>query len=63
MNKGADIELANRHGHTPLMIAAFKMRTDIVQFLLQRGADPLKSSAKGNEVVFFFLHLAIILTS
>lgn len=48
VKKGADIELANRHGHTPLMIAAFKMRTDIVRFLLNHGADPCRASMKGN---------------
>ncbi|VDP18665.1 unnamed protein product [Onchocerca flexuosa] len=48
VKKGADIELANRHGHTPLMIAAFKMRTNIVRFLLKHGADPCRASIKGN---------------
>lgn len=48
VKKGADIELANRHGHTPLMIAAFKMRADIVRFLLKHGADPCRTSIKGN---------------
>lgn len=51
VKKGADIELANRHGHTPLMIAAFKMRADIVRFLLNHGADPCRASIKGNFVI------------
>lgn len=47
VEKGANMELPNRHGHTPLMIAAFKVRPDIARFLISHGADPSRTSIKG----------------
>ena len=47
VEKGANIELANQHGHTPLMIASFRMHFEIVSYLLAQGANPLKSSERG----------------
>ena len=47
VEKGADMELSNRHGHTPLMIASFREKTDVVKYLLDMGADPSKASRKG----------------
>lgn len=46
VEKGADMELANRHGHTPLMIGAFRKKSQVVEYLLSKGASPLKSSYK-----------------
>lgn len=51
VEKGADMELANRHGHTPLMIGAFRKKTEVVEYLLSKGASPLKSSYKGNTAL------------
>lgn len=36
---GADIEMTNNDGSTPLHIAAFFCRTEIVRTLLDHGAD------------------------
>ncbi|GMT24421.1 hypothetical protein PFISCL1PPCAC_15718, partial [Pristionchus fissidentatus] len=51
VENGADMELANRHGHTPLMIGAFRKKTDVVEYLLSKGASALKSSFKGNTAL------------
>ncbi|KAF8374285.1 fem-1, partial [Pristionchus pacificus] len=51
VEKGADMELANRHGHTPLMIGAFRKKSQVVEYLLSKGASPLKSSYKGNTAL------------
>ena len=50
VENGADIEIANRHGHTCLMIAAYKGHEDIVQFLLERGAHIDRRSKKGARL-------------
>lgn len=47
VENGADIEIANRHGHTCLMIAAYKGHEDIVLFLLKHGARFDRRSKKG----------------
>lgn len=47
VSHGADIEVANRHGHTCLMIAAFRRQPDVVKFLLSVGANVNKASTKG----------------
>ncbi|VDN21844.1 unnamed protein product [Gongylonema pulchrum] len=60
--KGANIELANQHGHTPLMIAAFRMRASVVQFLLARGADPLRASVRVSSVLKIFCEPVIVLS-
>lgn len=44
----ADIEIANRHGHTCLMIACYKGRYKIAQYLLSLGAKVNRRSVKGN---------------
>jgi len=49
VEKGADVEVANRHGHTCLMIAAYKAHIAIVRYLLDRGADVKRKSLKGNQ--------------
>lgn len=48
VERGADFELANQHGHTPLMIAAFRKHHFVVKYLLSQGADPLKASERGD---------------
>lgn len=45
---GADVEIGNRHGHTPLMIAAYREKTPIVEYLLKVGANPNAVSSKGT---------------
>jgi len=47
----ADIEVANRHGHTCLMIACYKGHYDIAQYLLSLKADVNRRSVKGNTAL------------
>jgi ankyrin repeat protein len=49
VEKGADLEIANRHGHTCLMIACYKGHQKIVRYLLERGADVNRKSLKGTD--------------
>jgi len=48
VEKGADVEIANRHGHTCLMIACYKGHLAIVHYLLDKGADVKRKSLKGK---------------
>ncbi|KIH48351.1 ankyrin repeat protein, partial [Ancylostoma duodenale] len=48
---GADIEVANQHGHTSLMIAAYRQKVDVVKYLISCGADVNRSSKKGNTAM------------
>jgi len=50
---GADVNLKDSHGNTPLMIAATKNQTVIIKKLLDRGADP--KIRKGNCDFWDFL--------
>lgn len=50
MEKGADLEIANRHGHTCLMIACYKGHIAIVRYLLDKGADVKRRSLKGDFI-------------
>jgi len=53
VEKGADLEIANRHGHTCLMIACYKGHIAIVRYLLDKGADVKRKSLKGYYVAKF----------
>lgn len=46
-----DIEIANRHGHTCLMIACYKGRIRIAKYLLSLNADVNRKSVKGNTAL------------
>jgi ankyrin repeat protein len=46
-----DIEVANRHGHTCLMIACYKGHFRIAQFLLSLDANVNRKSVKGNTAL------------
>lgn len=39
INSGADVNVINRLGGTPLMIASMKGHTEVVKLLLEAGAD------------------------
>ncbi len=54
---GANVEIANSHGHTCLMIAAFRKQTDVVEYLLTVGARVNIESGKGT---YYFTSLFII---
>jgi ankyrin repeat protein len=47
VKNGADIEIANRQGNTPLMIAAYREKVDVVRFLLSIGAEINRTSVEG----------------
>lgn len=47
----ADIEVANRHGHTCLMIACYKGHYKIAQYLLSLNAKVNRRSVKGNTAL------------
>ena len=47
----SDIEVANRHGHTCLMIACYKGHFKIVKYLIDIGADVNRKSVKGNTAL------------
>ena len=46
-----DIEVANRHGHTCLMIACYKGHYKIAKFLIDIKADVNRKSVKGNTAL------------
>lgn len=46
-----DIEVANRHGHTCLMIACYKGHYKIASYLLALGANVNRRSFKGNTAL------------
>lgn len=46
-----DFEVANRHGHTCLMIACYKGHYRIAQYLLSLNADVNRCSIKGNTAL------------
>ncbi|XP_072457958.1 protein fem-1 homolog A [Notamacropus eugenii] len=47
----ADLEVANRHGHTCLMISCYKGHCEIARYLLEQGAQVNRRSAKGNTAL------------
>jgi ankyrin repeat protein len=47
VENGADIEIANRHGHTALMIASYREKANVVRYLLSVGAQINRTSVKG----------------
>jgi ankyrin repeat protein len=50
-SSSTDIEVANRHGHTCLMIACYKGHYEIAQYLLSLKADVNRRSVKGNTAL------------
>lgn len=46
-----DIEVANRHGHTCLMIACYKGHIRIAKYLLSLNASVNRKSVKGNTAL------------
>uniref|UniRef100_A0A8C9UB89 Fem-1 homolog A n=1 Tax=Serinus canaria TaxID=9135 RepID=A0A8C9UB89_SERCA len=43
--------VANRHGHTCLMISCYKGHREIARYLLEKGADVNRRSVKGNTAL------------
>lgn len=48
VDAGADLEVTDRKGQTPLYIAVFNRHNDTVKLLLERGADPEGSQKNLN---------------
>ncbi len=48
---GAGVDDANRDGSTPLMGAAFLGRIEVLELLMDRGADPMLTSAIGDDAL------------
>ena len=53
MKAGADINIAQRNGLTPLLIAIRERHTDIVRSLLARGANVHVRDAEGRGPLAF----------
>jgi ankyrin repeat protein len=49
LNAGARLDVRNESGHTPLHVAANKENVEVVQGLLDRGADPNAGVSGGNR--------------
>jgi len=54
IDKGVNIESRNEHGHTPLLFTAFWNQPELMQLLLQKGANPHACDGKGGNL----LHVA-----
>lgn len=46
-----DMEVANRHGHTCLMIACYKGHLKIARYLIELNVDVNRKSVKGNTAL------------
>jgi ankyrin repeat protein len=53
---GADVNLANSNGVTPLMFSAGANRYDIDLILLDAGADPRRRNIWGNSLLWYIHH-------
>ena len=51
LGEGADPNLVNEMGWTPLMMAAYQCDEDMVQLLIDRGADPDMVDHHGNTAL------------
>ena len=51
LERGADPNIANAGGGTPLMTAAVKGRERVVRLLLERGADPAAKDKTGKTAL------------
>ena len=63
LDHGADAQLANRRGHTPLAGAAFKGDLPMVRLLVERGTDVESPCADGKTALMMaamFNHTAIV---
>lgn len=51
------MEIANSHGHTSLMIACYRGHPEVVEYLLQKGADVNRRSVKGIPRIVYLQQL------
>lgn len=60
LNKGADVNLANEDGTTPLSLAIFKGYLPLAATLLQKGAQVDRDDKKGVCFSFVGLHYTLL---
>jgi uncharacterized protein len=60
---GADLDLGNRNGSTPLVIALWNLRWDTAVALIDAGADPTQWDVFGRSPVYVTVDLDALLTS
>ena len=53
LGKGANPDVRDREGHTPLMLAAIYGCNQTVQLLLENGANPVLKTPAGNTAVLY----------
>ena len=51
MEHGADINIRNYNGHSALLNAVHYVRTDIIAYLLEHGADPSITDPQGRTAI------------
>ncbi|MBI5410745.1 MAG: ankyrin repeat domain-containing protein [Nitrospirae bacterium] len=52
INRGEDVDQRRFDGVTPLMMAASRGHIEVVQYLLERGADPTLEDASGHTALY-----------
>lgn len=57
VDRGADLKVANRHGHVPLSVAVEECQLEAVICLLDKGADP---NVRGGHYGGTVLHRAVL---
>lgn len=57
IERGADLEAENRHGHVPLSVAVEESQVEAVRCLLNKGADP---NVRGGHYRGTVLHRAVL---
>jgi ankyrin repeat protein len=51
IDRGADVNMANQDGWTPLALAVSARNTDLVRALLSKGADPNAPAGNGQRLL------------
>jgi len=51
IEKGGDVNLADKHGITPLLSAIYEGHTNCVQLLLQKGASKVGKAPDGTSYI------------
>src|SRR5690606_19260348 len=60
---GADLDIGNRNGSTPLLLALLNLRWDTAIALIGAGADPTQWDVFGRSPVYVAVDLDALLTS
>lgn len=60
---GADLDIGNRNGSTPLLLALLNLRWDTAVALIDAGADPTQWDVFGRSPVYVAVDLDALLTS